>query len=938
VAASRSGSESASLTSTGPQARLRRGRRRAAVFIFGGLAGLALLVGVLNFYARVSAVFPDAGVRWAETPDGIIAVDVRPGGPAAAGGLRIGDRLLAVDGRVPISGREAAEAPWRAEPGKTLTLGVERGSRRIQVVLQPGLTTGGNQLYAYLATVGLFFLASGLFLIYRLGVRPVTVQYFVLSLAAYALLAFSHTGEGGVLDWLFYTADTTGRLLFPALMVQFALRFPGVGKIRRWVTPLIFAPAAVLGAATLWLIPLGGVLQVADPVGLLERLDAVGLPVRSTRTTIPSVRRQLRWISWGLGMGMMPFIILYLIPRALRVETPPAASLSVLPLIILPLAFSTALLKYRLADLGLFVKHGVTALTLTFFSLAVFVLVNLTLRNTLGLPGIDNRVFTVLAGILVFLLYPPLRHVVGGIVDRAFYLGRYDYRRTLQEFARELNSERELLPLMLRFHDRIQQTLPVKTSVLFLPDEQRDGLRLLTPSCDLQDGREDDLLPASHPLCRRIETEDSVPLDPEERLRLPPAARRLGLRELFPMRVKGRVVAALGVAVKESDGDMNSEDRQLLITLAAHAASAIEGARLYEENVERIREVELLKDFNESIVESSRVGILVIDPGNRIRGWNRAMEEMFGHPRVAVLSRDVTAVFPEAFLRLLERVPAGGRRIDRYALPEDGAARRTFNVAVSDLHGKTGGQRGKVVTFDEVSEQIRMEQQLVQSERMAAVGLLASGVAHEINTPLTGIASYAEMLLEDLPQQHQDREILDRIRKQSWRASHIAISRGSGDDQEKVDLNETVEETLSLFGPQLRGRGIEIRFEPQEEISPLVWGHRGRLQQVVLNLLLNARDAMPAGGDIRIRTARRNGKVELLVADTGEGIPAEHQDRIYDPFFSTKGRGKGTGLGLSVTYGIVRDHKGTIQVESWPGEGTRFTVRLPAWREEKVSA
>ena len=127
----------------------------------------------------------------------------------------------------------------------------------------------------------------------------------------------------------------------------------------------------------------------------------------------------------------------------------------------LALAFSTAILKYRLADLGLFVKHGVTALTLTFFSLAVFVLVNLTLRNTLGLPGIDNRVFTVLAGILVFLLYPTLRQVVGGIVDRAFYLGHYDYRRTMLEFARELNSERELLPLMLKFHDRIGRTLPL---------------------------------------------------------------------------------------------------------------------------------------------------------------------------------------------------------------------------------------------------------------------------------------------------------------------------------------------------------------------------------------------------------------------------------------------------------------------------------------------
>jgi PAS domain S-box-containing protein len=938
-----------------PQARLKRSRRRAALFVCSGLAGVALLLGVLNFYARASAVFPDVGAKWAETPDGIIAVEVHPTGPAAAAGLRIGDRLVALDGRPPASAREAGEAPWHTDPDQALNLTVERGSRQLPVVVKPNLTAGDNQLYAYLATVGLFFLASGVYLIYRLGVRPVTVRYFVLSLAAFAVLSFSHTGAGGLPDWVFYTVDTAGRVLFPTIMLHFVILFPSEGRLRVPVGLAVYFPAAALAAATVWLVPLQGALRTADPVTTLERLDGVELlytalwltaslavlTVRSTRTTIPSVRRQLRWLSWGLGMAVMPFVILYLIPRALQGDTPPAASLAVLPLIVLPLAFSTAILKYRLADLGLFVKGGVTLLTLTFFSLALFALLNLALRHTLGLPGINNRVFTVLAGILVFLLYPTLRQVVGGIVDRAFYLGRYDYRRTMLEFARELNSERELLPLMLKFHDRIGRTLPVQTSVLLLPDDQRGGLRLLAPTCDLADGREDDLLPADHPVCRRLETEDSVHLGREERFLLPPAARRLGLQELFPMRVKGRVVAALGVSLRDSEEEMNSEDRQLLITLAAHAAAAIEGARLYEENIERIREVGMLKDYNESIVESSRVGILVLDPDHRIRGWNRAMEELFGSSRDEMLSRRVTTVFPDEFLRLLEGVPPGGRRIDRYSLTEEGGTRRTFNLAVSELKGKTGRQRGKVVTFDEVSEQLRMEQQLVQSERMAAVGLLASGVAHEINTPLTGIASYAEMLLDGGSHERPDREILERIRKQSWKASHIAnsllnFSRGSGDDRERVDLSDTVAETLSLFGPQLKGRRIEIVYQPGPGEPPLVWAHRGRLQQVVLNLLLNARDAMPGGGCIRIATARHDGHVELTVADEGEGIPAELQGRIYDPFFTTKGPGKGTGLGLSVTYGIVQDHKGSIQVESLPGEGTRFTVRLPAWQAAEV--
>ncbi len=201
------------------------------------------------------------------------------------------------------------------------------------------------------------------------------------------------------------------------------------------------------------------------------------------------------------------------------------------------------------------------------------------------------------------------------------------------------------------------------------------------------------------------------------------------------------------------------------------------------------------------------------------------------------------------------------------------------------------------------------------------------------------------MLLEDCDEGDPGREYLERIRKQSWRASHIAnsllnFSRGSGDASQRVDLNDMTEETLSLFGPQLKGHRIAIRFTPSAE-PPAVRGHQGPLQQVLLNLLLNARDAMSQGGDLDIRTLVENGRVILEVADSGEGIPPENLSRLYDPFFTTKGAGRGTGLGLSVTYGIVKDHGGQLAVRSQVGEGSVFSVTLPAWEsdgQEKVSA
>ena len=144
-----------------------------------------------------------------------------------------------------------------------------------------------------------------------------------------------------------------------------------------------------------------------------------------------------------------------------------------------------------------------------------------------------------------------------------------------------------------------------------------------------------------------------------------------------------------------------------------------------------------------------------------------------------------------------------------------------------------------------------------------------------------------------------------------------------------VDVNVVIEETLTLAELPLSKRKVRVGTELAESLSP-VWGDSGKLQQVLMNLVLNARDSMPDGGDLSIRTAQQNGEVILEVTDTGSGIPQEQIHKIYDPFFTTKGTGKGTGLGLSVTYGIIQEHRGTITVRSEAGSGTVFRVALPA--------
>jgi signal transduction histidine kinase len=216
---------------------------------------------------------------------------------------------------------------------------------------------------------------------------------------------------------------------------------------------------------------------------------------------------------------------------------------------------------------------------------------------------------------------------------------------------------------------------------------------------------------------------------------------------------------------------------------------------------------------------------------------------------------------------------------------------------------------------------------------MAAIGLLATGVAHEVNTPLTGISSFTQLLLERTQGDDPRRELLEKIERQTFRAAKIVtnllnLARPSSGEAGPVDLNVIIGDVLSLLEHQLRISRIQVRRELAD--SPVVVrGMEYKLQQVFLNLFLNARDAMPKGGWLSVSARVRGAEVIVEVADTGVGIPPEHLARIYDPFFTTKGEGRGTGLGLSVTYGIVQEHGGSLSCESAHGEGTRFRLILP---------
>jgi signal transduction histidine kinase len=212
--------------------------------------------------------------------------------------------------------------------------------------------------------------------------------------------------------------------------------------------------------------------------------------------------------------------------------------------------------------------------------------------------------------------------------------------------------------------------------------------------------------------------------------------------------------------------------------------------------------------------------------------------------------------------------------------------------------------------------------------------LLAAGVAHEVNTPLAVISTYAQMLAKQISGDAQKAPLLEKIARQTFRASEIVnsllnFSRTSATEFVSLDLNKTITETLTLLEHQMSTSGVRTEVSLDETL-PRIKGSPGKLQQVFLNLVLNARDAMEQGGTLSIHSTHKDGTVRVSITDTGSGIAPQHLLRIFDPFFTTKGAKKGTGLGLSVSYGIVREHGGEIEVHSEPGKGTSFDLVFPA--------
>ena len=397
-----------------------------------------------------------------------------------------------------------------------------------------------------------------------------------------------------------------------------------------------------------------------------------------------------------------------------------------------------------------------------------------------------------------------------------------------------------------------------------------------------------------------------------------------------PLRSHGIVIGTL-VITDPKEGVFVPEDIRLLSTLATHAAVVIANARFFEM-------VRRAKEQWETAFDALSEGIAVVDDEGRVRRSNRALADLLNMPLPNVVGTPLGEALlgkPNALQDLLVATRRGDRPAPLVARSE--RLGRAVRVNVAPIPG-AATEQSIVVMVEDVTEQQALETQLVQSEKLAAVGQLVSGVAHELNNPLTSIAGLSEFLLEQKELGKKDRGHLQVIQEQAERAGRIVrnlltFARKGAAERVPVDLNDVIRRTLSLTSYDLKLKDIAVERELSGAL-PDVFGDRHGLQQVVLNLVTNAAHAVADNPRERPReitvSTWFDGQVHLRVADTGPGIPDDIAQSVFTPFFTTKEPGKGTGLGLSITYSIVESHGGQITLEPrGPRGGAAFRVDLP---------
>ena len=824
----------------------------------------------------------------------------------------------------------------------------------------PGVTL--DWAYIVLALTGIAYLLIGLYTLSRQRTRPILLFHlWTLTSAAVYLLTPVAPFDG--IDRIFYLADSVCRLLLPPLTLHFFLMFPARPRSRwlRRAAPWLYLPAMALLVVQFDQIFGSGTLTGGLSAATLERQDrielvlivafalaAAGVLGRSLLSRHGWEQgRQTQWIAFGVAGGYLPFLLLYVVPFSFELSTPAWLSVAATaPLALVPLSFAYALLRYRLWDVAVIARDVATYALTVLLAVLGFSLLSLLIRR--GVPQdmvVARGVLNASALLLIGTLSIPVRHGIGASLQRLQYRAQQS-RRALERLGEELLHERDLDRLASSMLKELEEGLDVEQSNLFLVEgdhlvavrEEPEAPSLELSDVDAGVWNEPHVLLAPAPLA---DTAKSTPM----RLSV------LGYHCVFPLVVRERRVGLLYVGHHTGGAPLSSDDLALIRQLLNQASLAIENAQLLEQRRRQVDRVSELKQFSDEIIESSPAGIAVVDSADLIVTANGAFAALVGLTRSDLEGRKLGDLIP------LELLPKQGDPPVEVRFEDLHSGQQHLQLSVAKFLGSAHGHR--VVVALDITEREAMKRKLAENERLAAIGAMAAGVAHEVNTPLTGISSYAQMLLAETPDRDPRRRLLRKVERQTFRAARIVntlldFARRGRHEPAAVDMGAVIQESCDVLAERFAGAGVEVRVDLGPNGTIWVLGNETELGQVLVNLLTNAVDSMTeAGGapnavnagqkapatagapsgsgprQLTLAVENPNGTINVHIDDTGPGIRQQHLDRVFEPFFSTRKASGGTGLGLSISQEIVRRHGGDLFATNLDPRGCRFTVRLP---------
>jgi len=785
--------------------------------------------------------------------------------------------------------------------------------------------------YLILSFIGFLYLAIGLFTLFRGETTDSRLFYFVTLLS---FIVYVYTPAGDI-DWsykLLQSVEELARIFLPPLTLNFFLLFPRpILRDRRWIAAL-YVPPALLALWSANVLFFNNAVAVATPrrsleiINWLELFDfgvyftmALVALALTYRQAAPTGKKQIKWITLGLTFGFIPFVGIYIIPYLVTGSVAPVyTTLSILPLAFIPLAFAVSILRYKLWDVEVVIKE-VLAYSVTFaFGMIAFSTVNLLLQRVIEERSAMERNFLaftsglVIAGVLI-----PVKGRIESAIEMILYRESYRHRRTMTDFAQELASFHDVHELIAMVRERLRTAMHIERMNLFM----RDGTSLLVYEPDAGVPRRisaDDfgVMPKSGPI---VLTAPRLP----DMTDVPWQLLSAGYRYVFPLRNRGELQGLLVLGTRRGEEPLSRDDLHLIGTLTAPVALAIENSRLYGKLRRQLDEIRALKEYNENIIESSLSAIAVVSHDGTVLTANRAFWDLVGSDHS---HESIHQLFPPYD----ELLGTHGRTMSTHFINKHGVEKEV-TVTASPLSAADVADGALVLVIGDVTDRVRLERELQDKERLASLGLLAAGVAHEVNTPLTGISSYAQLLLAETPADDPKYRLLKKMEQQTFRASNLVnnlldLIANRPRSREVVNVADLIEATVALHEELLKAKRITVHCA----VRPFkVRGNFHDLQQVVTNVLLNARDAVAEGGNIWIQVAEVNERVLIRVRDDGKGIAPDMLGRVFDPLVTTKRGQGGTGLGLAISRRLIHACDGEITVESTPGNGAEFSITLP---------